>query len=101
MAGSRSGSLTAADTACASRSYEVQQLAARVAACVDQADAVLSQLARLELQSWQSPAGRAYRTTLSLHAASLRRGRNTLQDAVAVVLRHAQNVVLSSGRPGS
>ncbi|WP_459319949.1 hypothetical protein [Arthrobacter sp. RHLT1-20] len=102
MAGSMIGSLTAADAAaCASRSYEVQQLAARVAACADQADAVLSHLVRLELQTWQSPAGRAYRTSLSLHAASLRRVRNTLQDAVAVVLRHAQNVVLSSGRPGS
>jgi hypothetical protein len=93
--------VTAADAAaCASRSYEVQQLAARVAACADRADAALAQLARLELQSWQSPAGRAYRTALSLQAASLRRSRNALQDAAAIVLRHAQNVVLSSGRPG-
>ncbi|MEC5180478.1 hypothetical protein [Arthrobacter sp. CG_A4] len=98
---SASASAAASDAAaCVSRSYEVRQLAARAARCADQADAVLSQLARLELQTWQSPAGRAYRITLSLHAASLRRGRNTLQDAVAVVLRHAQNVVLSSGRPG-
>ncbi|MGY2744600.1 hypothetical protein [Arthrobacter sp. UYCu723] len=102
MTGTVSGNLTAADAlACASRSYEVQQLAARLAACADQADAVLSQLVRLELQGWQSPAGRAYRTALSLQAASLRRSRNVLQDAVAVLLRHAQNVVLSSGRRGS
>ena len=106
VTGSMGGSLASASVAasdaaaCVSRSYEVRQLAARVARCADQADAVLSQLARLELQTWQSPAGRAYRITLSVHAASLRRGRNTLQDAVAVVLRHAQNVVLSSGRPG-
>jgi hypothetical protein len=93
--------VTAADAAaCASRSYEVQQLAARVAVCADRADAALAQLARLELQSWQSPAGRAYRTALSLQAASLRRSRNALQDAAAIVLRHAENVVLSSGRPG-
>ena len=31
---------------------------------------------------------------------SLRRSRTALQEAVAVVLRHAQNVALSSGRPG-
>lgn len=97
----KTGTVTAADAAaCASRSYEVQQLAARIAVCADQADAVLSHLARLELQTWQSPAGRAYRTALSLQAASLRRSRNALQDASAVVLRHAQNVALSSGRPG-
>jgi hypothetical protein len=93
--------VAAADAAaCASRSYEVRQLAARIAVCADRADAALSHLARLELQTWQSPAGRACRTALSLQAASLRRSRNALQDASAVVLRHAQNVVLSSGRPG-
>jgi hypothetical protein len=99
--GAGTGSGTAADAAaCASRSYEVQQLAARLAVCADQADAALSDLARLELQSWQSPAGRAYRTALSLQAAALRRSRNDLQDASAVVRRHAQNVALASGRPG-
>ena len=86
--------------ACASRSHEVQQLAARVAACADHADAALARLVSVELQSWQSPAGRAYRTALSLQAAALRRSRTALQEAVAVVLRHAQNVALSSGRPG-
>jgi len=95
------GTLTAADAAaCASRSSEVQQLAARVAACAEQAGGVLAGLSRLELHSWQSPAGRAYRTTLSLQAASLRRARDGLQDAAAVVLVHAQQVTLSSGRPG-
>jgi hypothetical protein len=93
--------VTAADAlACASRSYEVQQLAARVARCADEADAVLAALARLELQTWQSPAGRAYRLTLSLQAAALRRSRDALLDAVAVVSRHAQSVTLSTGRTG-
>jgi hypothetical protein len=96
-----SGTVTAADAAaCASRSYEVQQLATRVALCAEQAGAALATLSRLELETWQSPAGRAYRTTLSLQAASLRRSRDGLQDAAALVLRHAQNVALSSGRPG-
>ncbi len=96
-----SGTLTAADAAaCASRSYEVQQLAARMLGCAEQADAVLGGLGRLELDSWQSPAGRAYRTTLSLHAASLRRARDGLREAAALVSVHAQRVTLSSGRPG-
>lgn len=95
------GQMTAADAAvCASRSYEIQLLAARVEACADRADAALAQVVRLELQSWQSPAGQAYRTALSLQAASLRRSRDAFQDAAAVVLRHARNVMLSPGRPG-
>lgn len=99
--GTSSGaSLAAQAEACASRSYEVQQLAGRLAACADRADAVLADLVSLELQSWQSPAGRAYRTALSGQAASLRRGRTALQDAVAAVLRHAGSVAVSSGRPG-
>ena len=95
------GGVLASDAAaCASRSHEVQQLAARVAASADHTDAALADLVRVELQGWQSPAGRAYRTAVSLQAASLRRSRAALQEAAAAVLRHAQNVALSPGRPG-
>ncbi len=93
--------VTAADAlACTSRSFEVQQLAARIARCADETDAVLAALARLELQTWQSPAGRAYRLALSLHAAALRRSRDALLDAAAVVLRHARNVAQPVDRVG-
>ncbi len=93
--------LTAGDAAaCTSRSHEVQELAARVSLCADHVDAALAHLARLELETWQSPAGRAYRTALSGHAAALRNSRNALQDAAAVVLRHARNVMLSPARRG-
>lgn len=99
--GGTDGAVLASDAAaCASRSHEIQQLAARVAACADNADVVLARLASVELRTWQSPAGRAYRTALSLQAASLRRSRTALEESVAVVLRHAQNVVQSPGRPG-
>jgi hypothetical protein len=99
--GAAAGALLASDAAaCASRAYEIQQLAARVAACADNTDAVLARLASVELRNWQSPAGRAYRTALSLQAASLRRSRTALQEAVAVVLRHAQSVAQSPGRTG-
>lgn len=99
--GTAVGTLQAADAAaCASRSYEVQQLAARVADCADHTDALLARLVLVELQGWQSPAGRAYRTAVSLQATSLRRSRATLQEGVAAVLRHARNVALAPGRPG-
>lgn len=98
--GGTAGPVLASDAAaCASRSYEIQQLAARVAACAGNADAVLARLASVELRAWQSPAGRAYRAALSLQAASLRRSRRALEESVAVVLRHAQNVAQSQGRP--
>ena len=99
--GATAVTLLASDAAaCASRSYEVQQLAARVAACADHADALLARLVCVDLQGWQSPAGRAYRTAVSLQAASLRRSRTTLQEGAAAVLRHARDVALSPGRPG-
>ncbi|MDN4643213.1 hypothetical protein [Arthrobacter sp. PsM3] len=99
--GAPADALLASDAAaCAPRGYEVQQLAARVAACADRADALLAQLVRVELQGWQSPAGRAYRTSLSLQAAALNRSRTALREAVAAVLRHARNVAMSPGRPG-
>jgi hypothetical protein len=84
---------------CISRGAEVQQLGWRMTACADQADAVLAKLVQLQLDQWESPAGRAYRTTMALQAASLRRGRDALRDAAAMTLRHAQNVALNA-RPG-
>ncbi|BCW68772.1 hypothetical protein NicSoilB4_35350 [Arthrobacter sp. NicSoilB4] len=99
--GGAGGGVLASDAAaCASRSFEIQQLAARMAACADNTDAVLARLASVELRTWQSPAGRAYRTALSLQAASLRRSRTALEESVAVVLRHARNAAQASGRPG-
>lgn len=77
---------------CASRSHEVQRLAWRINACVDQVDGVLASLRRAQLENWLSPAGRAYRTTVALHAAALMRARETLEDAAATVLRHSQSV---------
>lgn len=84
---------------CISRSAEIQKLGWRMSVCADQADAVLARLAQLQLEQWESPAGRAYRTTLALQAASLRRGRDALRGAAVVTLRHAENVAskLQSG----
>ncbi|GAA4052803.1 hypothetical protein GCM10023063_46410 [Arthrobacter methylotrophus] len=82
---------------CTSRAGEVQQLAWRMTVCADQVDAVLAKLAQLQLNQWESPAGRAYRTTIALQAASLRRGRDALSEAAAATLRHAAK--LTSNTP--
>ncbi|MCF3140609.1 hypothetical protein LRQ04_15240 [Paenarthrobacter sp. AR 02] len=83
---------------CVSRSHEVQRLAWRIKACVDQADAVLATLRRAQLDHWLSPAGRAYRTTIAVHASALMRARESLDSAAALVLRHSQNVSVSGER---
>lgn len=96
-----SGQVARADAqTCASDSYQIQLLAARVADCADKAEAALAQLAWLELQNWQSPAGRAYRAALLLHSGSLRRNRDAFRDATAAVLRHAGEVMLAPGPAG-
>ncbi|NWL31885.1 hypothetical protein [Paenarthrobacter nitroguajacolicus] len=83
---------------CASRSHEVQRLAWRMQACVDQVDQVLTSLRRAQVDDWLSPAGRAYRTTLALNASALMRARESVEASVAMVLRHSQNVSVSGER---
>ncbi|WP_309106368.1 hypothetical protein [Arthrobacter sp.] len=83
---------------CASRSYEVQLLAGRVEAGITEVEAVHRRLSQLELASWESPAGRAYRLSVGLQAASLRRAREKLDQAATAVRHHAQNVAESSTR---
>ena len=90
---------TAADMgACMVRSYEIQQLAARVASCAGRVEKVLAGFWEIQLLDWQSPAGRAYRDSVALQAASLGRARERLEDATAAVSRHA-NAVSTSGTP--
>lgn len=97
-----SGSITAADANTGgSRSFEVQQLAFRVAGCAHSLDTVMLGFRRVQLAEWQSPAGQAYRTAVSLQAAALSRARERLFAASETVLRHAQQVPVSSQRtPG-
>jgi hypothetical protein len=95
-----SGGILAADAnaACTARSYEVQLLGRRLAACADAAGAVLARFRQVELEGWQSPAGRAYRNTVALQAACLGRVRDRLHESSALVARHAQAVAASSTR---
>ncbi|WP_043485536.1 hypothetical protein [Arthrobacter sp. SPG23] len=97
-----SGSITAADgDTCGSRSFEVQQLAWRVAGFAHSLDTSMLAFRRVQLSEWQSPAGQAYRTAVSLQAAALGRARDRLMAASEAVRRHAQQVSVSSQRtPG-
>jgi hypothetical protein len=83
---------------CGSRPYEVQQLAVRLESAAGEVEEALSRLSQLQLMDWQSPAGRAYRVSVGLQAAALRRARERLDHAALSVRRHAQNVTVSSGR---
>ncbi|MGX9899345.1 hypothetical protein ACW0JT_04590 [Arthrobacter sp. SA17] len=83
---------------CASRSYEVQLLAGRLETGITEVETVYRRLSQLELASWESPAGRAYRLSVGLQAASLRRAMEKLNHAAAAVRHHAQNVAGSSTR---
>ncbi|MCA4135667.1 hypothetical protein [Arthrobacter sp. M4] len=81
---------------CASRSGEIHKLAQRLQHCVHRVESAAARLSQLELHNWQSPAGRAYQTTLSHHQSVLRRTVATLQDAVAAVQGHGQ----AAAQPG-
>lgn len=94
-----SGSITAADAnTCGSRSFQVQQLAWRVAECGHSLDTLMLRFRHVQLAQWQSPAGQAYRTAVSLQAAALSRAREGLFAASEAVLRHSQLVPVSSQR---
>jgi hypothetical protein len=82
-----------------SRSYEVQQLAVRVEACLGRVEGVLAGFREIQLLDWQSPAGHAYRNSVALQEVALGRVREALEDALAAVRRHAQAVGASAGNP--
>lgn len=78
------------------RASQVDQLAARVAACVTRGEEVLAGFSHIQLLQWESPAGRAYRDTVSLQAAALRRSLESLIEARAAVERHSQATMVAS-----
>ncbi|WP_115788976.1 hypothetical protein [Arthrobacter silvisoli] len=77
---------------------EVRQLATRMARCADEADAALSQLGQAQMRQWQSPAGRAYRNVVASHLTELRRARDTLREASALVMQEAATAAVAAGQ---
>jgi MarR-like DNA-binding transcriptional regulator SgrR of sgrS sRNA len=92
-----SGDAAVADLAARiSCGYEVQHLAARVAACSRRVEGVLARFREIQLLDWQSPAGRAYRNSVALQEVALGRARVRLEDALIAVNAYAQEVGPSS-----
>lgn len=85
------------------RASQVDQLAGRVAACAVRAEEVLAGFRDIQLLQWESPSGRAYRDSVSLQAAALRRSLESLVEARAAVARHSQETLVAAcsygGRP--
>lgn len=79
----------------AQRSSEVQQLAARMALCEARTEEVLAALWEIQMAEWQSPAGQAYRHTVSLQAAAIRRAVDRLHEAAAAAACHARAILTS------
>lgn len=77
------------------RVAQVDQLAARVAACVARGEEVLAGFRDIQLLQWESPAGRAYRDSVGLQAAALRRSLESLAEAKAAVERHSQETLVA------
>lgn len=85
------------------RAAQLDQLADRMAACLVRAEEVLAGFRDIQLLQWESPAGRAYRDSVSLQAVALRRSLESLIEARAAVARHSQETLVAacsySGRP--
>ena len=77
------------------RVTQVDQLAARVAACMVRGEEVLAGFRDIQLLQWESPAGRAYRDTVALQAAALRRSLESLREAKAAVDRHSRETLVA------
>lgn len=96
-----SGELTLVEAAARmDREHEIQQLAVRVVACSRRVEGVLAKFREIQLLDWQSPAGRAYRTSVALQEAELGRAHRRLDDALAAVNRQAQEAGPGGGAAG-
>jgi hypothetical protein len=89
--------LSGPDAGRMARADEIQRLASRVARCAEEVETVLARIRDIQLLDWQSPAGRAYRNSVSLQAAALGRAHGQLTAAMLAVGRHAREVAASAG----
>ncbi|MFF1882045.1 hypothetical protein ACFVVC_11325 [Pseudarthrobacter sp. NPDC058196] len=82
-------------------SLEIQELGRRVAQCCHMADDVLAGFQEIQLANWESPAGQAYRDSVSLQAVAVRRALDRLREASAAVAAHASAALTAECSPGS
>ena len=82
-------------------SLEVQEVGRKVAQCSDSAEGVLAGFHDIQLSDWESPAGKAYRDSVSLQAVAVRRTLDRLREASAAVAAHALATLTSECSPDS
>jgi hypothetical protein len=80
-------------------SSEVQELARKVAHCADRTEEILTGFHEIQLSDWESPAGKAYRDSVSLQAVAVRRALDRLREASAAVAAHALAALTSQCSP--
>ena len=76
-------------------SLEVQELGSKVAQCADRAEEVLAGFHDIQLASWESPAGEAYRNSVGLQAVAVRIALDRIREATAAVAAHARAALTS------
>lgn len=71
-------------------SLGVQEVGRKVAQCSDRTEEVLAGFHAIQLVDWESPAGQAYRDSVSLQAVAVRRALDRIREASAAVAVHAR-----------
>ncbi|MDQ0771432.1 hypothetical protein QF031_004181 [Pseudarthrobacter defluvii] len=82
-------------------SLAVEEVGRKVAQCADSAEEVLAGFHEIQLASWESPAGQAYRNSVSLQAVAVRRALDRIREASAAVAAHARAALMSECSPDS
>lgn len=85
---------------CVAPGENVRHLAWRMNQCLGRLDLVMIRMGRHQLRGWQSPAGDAYRSVLNIKLAELKRCRDDLEAAAALVTRHVVILSAASGQDG-
>ncbi|UUL76893.1 hypothetical protein NG819_04065 [Pseudarthrobacter sp. Fe7] len=80
-------------------SSEVQEVGRKVALCSDKAEEVLAGFHGIQLLDWESPAGQAYRDSVSLQAVAIRRALDRIREASAAVAAHARAALTADCSP--
>lgn len=68
------------------RSAELNLLAQQVESCAARVERVLARCHEIQMLEWKSPAGNAYRDTVQVQAAALRRTVDRLSEGSAAIL---------------
>ena len=80
-------------------SLAVEEVGRQVSTCSTSAEEALAGFHEIQLTDWQSPAGQAYRDSVSLQAVAARRALDRIREASAAVAAHARAALTSECSP--